>query len=245
VSADDFPFVKEHSFNTSWWGGPVGIVTQPQFFTLPCEIREQLLMAFDWVEYKSDGLIPEQNQLIGDCGFFHADTQLNYKVSLRKKFLHDPSGIEIQWANECPIEYTVDTIASFKSERFFSVRSVNQRMLDTRYVLWGNILERSNPGLCLQVLKNGHVQGWFFAEPIGNSKGIYLTLGMLSKHAVLRGMEFYNIFLDAYSSRGFEFGKAAFSVKNTPAHNIHCSLGVRFESPTDCWMWVNKRTNIY
>ena len=125
--------IREHDFNTRWWGNPVGIVDDPAFFALGHEERAALLNPFDWVEFKA-GLGPGA-PLDPACraGFFQVDTQLPFSINL-KALDATPSteSMEIAFAADEPFDVTADDLASFTHERFRFIPGCGEERINQR-----------------------------------------------------------------------------------------------------------------
>ncbi len=75
--------IRKHEFNTRWWGKPVGIVDDTEFFFLDEDLIRAQLDPYDWVEFKSvlDAVTPLKK--ITRAGFFQVDTQLPFSLNLK------------------------------------------------------------------------------------------------------------------------------------------------------------------
>ena len=228
--------IRQHDFNSEWWGSPVGIVDDPSFFELPAEQRVTALAPFAWVEHKGEA-DPVHGARIAPTGFFQTDVQLAFRIGLDRVPVTESLGrLSIRWADEEPFEVPADSLASFQRERFTVLPGATPERIDARYAAWAANLLRSDPSTCLEVSSDGRVQGWFLSRAAG--KGLHLTLAMLRADASMSGHSLYHKALTAYASRGYRVGQAEFSATNTAVLNTYASLGARFVKPAACWMWI-------
>lgn len=231
--------IAEHTFNTRWWGGPVGVVTSPEFFTLAQADRIGLLQPYEWVELSLS--LNESLRHTGamlETGFVQVDTQVMFRINIRKiPESESLTDLQVQCADEQPFAIQGALIADFSSERFLQIPGATQERVNHRFALWSQDLIAASPDYCVQVLHNGQVQGWFLSQP-GESGGINLALAMLSSQATVSGMYVYRKALRAYAERGHILGWASFSISNTPVHNIYSNLGAHFIAPSGNWLWV-------
>jgi hypothetical protein len=229
--------IRAHAFNTQWWGSPVGIVTDPDFFLLPPAQRQSLLAPFDWVEYKSPLDQSPPGSQLAQAGFFSVDTQIEFRIGLAQ-VPPSPSldALQVKFADESPFTVLSKEIKPFEHERFFAIPGVTPARLNDRIALWSSTLIVEHPKFCLQLSSNGKTQGWFLSTP--SDRGLHLVLAMLHKDATLTGLHLYQKSLQSYAQRGARIGWAAFSVKNGPVHNIYAKLGAHFTTTTGCWLWL-------
>jgi hypothetical protein len=228
--------IREHTFNSAWWGAPVGIVSDPAFFALDPKEQRLQLDAYAWVEFVApfDAVSP---QTLTRLGFAQTDTQIGFKLDLRRlPPLPDFAALEVTSAAESPFVVEPGALSPFEHERFRVLPAITPAKLAERYTLWSNGLLARQPEWCLQLSGEGQVQGWFFSER--DADGFHLTLAALHRAATVSGMLLYHKALSVYSGRGQHVGGARFSVTNTPVHNIYARLGARFLAPTGCWLWV-------
>ncbi len=228
--------IAEHVFNTRWWGDAVGVVTNPEFFTLALTDRSELLKPYAWVELSlglSESL--RHARAIFETGFIQVDTQVMFRINIRKipdsKSL---AGLQAQFADEDPFSMESGMVADFTSERFLQIPGATQERVNQRFALWSMDLITASPDYCVQVLHDGQVQGWFLSQP---DEGVNLSLAMLSSKATVSGMYVYRKALRAYAERGHTLGWASFSISNTPVHNIYSNLGAHFVAPRGNWLW--------
>jgi hypothetical protein len=229
--------IKEHALNTRWWGDAVGVVTNPDFFTLAPAGRSELLKPYAWVELSlglSDSL--QHARAIFETGFAQVDTQVTFRISIRRvPDSESLAALQTQFADESSFSMDGKMVADFRSERFLQIPGATQELVNQRYALWSSDLINASPDYCVQVLYDGRVQGWFLSRP---DEGVNLSLAMLSSEATVSGMYVYRKALRAYAERGHALGWASFSVSNTPVHNIYSNLGARFVSPKGNWLWI-------
>jgi hypothetical protein len=227
--------IREHAFNSQWWGEPVGIVSDAALFALDHQDQRERLSAYAWVEFVSQGDTPSPEDL-ARAGFIHVDTQINFRLDL----LHLPSlpdfaDVKIQAAADVPFTIGKDELAPFEHERFRHLPGASQARLKERYQLWANRLIAAHPQWCLRVMHGDKVQGWFLSER--DDSAFYLTLAALHRDATISGMLLYHRALSAYAELGQRVGRARFSASNSAVHNIYARLGARFQSPAEYWLW--------
>lgn len=233
--------IREHAFNSEWWGEKVGIVHDPDFFSLNLARQMELLHEFAWVEYVAplDKVAPH---LLTRASFFQTDTQISFKVDLtRIPPLPSFTDVAVVSAAEEPFIIKSDDLAPFEHERFRYLPGISASKLAARYAPWANTLITAQPEWCLKVTHSSDVQGWFLSER--DAGGFHLTLAALSHDAQISGMLLYQVAINRYAERGQRVGGARFSVTNTAVHNIYAKLGARFLSPTGCWLWVREQTS--
>ncbi len=228
-----------NEFNSSWWGEPVGIVVDPEFFNLSPDLRADHLKQYAWVEFRVPlgGSAPSLRDL-HQAGFYQFDTQINYRLSFRG--LQKPSSLDelnVEFADEFPFAFLAEDVKSFEQERFSRLPGVSQRLVNQRYALWGETHIKKHPSTCLRVLYKERVEGWYLADDTGK-KGLNLTLAMLSKGSEISGLLFFLKAYHAFAGRGHRLGWASFSVYNTAVHNIYAGIGARFLNPWGYWLWA-------
>ena len=231
--------IREHAFNTQWWGEKVGFVYDPDFFSLDPAQQNELLRQYAWAEAVAplDKIAPD---LLMRSGFFHTDTQISFKLDMmRIPSLPDFTDVRVVSAAEEPFTIGPDDLAAFEHERFRYLPGISPDRLAARYVSWSNTLVMSQPESCLQITSGSEVQGWFLSEK--DTTGFHLTLAALHQKAQISGMLLYQVAINTYAQRGQRVGGARFSVTNTAVHNIYAKLGARFLSPSGCWLWVRGR----
>lgn len=229
--------IREHESNTLWWGKPVGLVTDPAFFLQPQDVQSKQLNAFDWVEFKSSVCSPLPLQAYHQTGFFQVDTQIQFKIGLRR--IQSTSSLDaftVEFADEQPFSLAVEDVATFAHERFTVLPGMTEERLNARYTHWANQMIQQSPSWCLRILLDGECQGWFLSEE--TEKGLRLTLAMSHAQAQSSGLYLYQKAMLAFAQRGARIGWASFSVGNTPVLNIYSRLGARFVDSTGYWLWI-------
>jgi hypothetical protein len=65
--------IRDHEFNTRWWGKTIGIVQDPAFFSLDATVQNKLLKPYAWAEFyaRLDQAPPRQK--LAAAGFFQTD----------------------------------------------------------------------------------------------------------------------------------------------------------------------------
>lgn len=231
--------IKTHEFNTEWWGSPIGIVQDSQFFKLPAPEQHNLLAPFEWAEFKmplEQG--PVDYLAIHRAGFFQVDTQINYRLNLANlKWPDSLNDLSAEFADQVPFEIRADDIKPFEHERYLKLPGVTPEKVNERYALWSRRHIAGHASTCLRITYNGRVEGWYLCDDSGEV-GLNLTLAMLSRESDISGLLLFLKAYQAFASRGHRLGWASFSVQNTPVHNIYAGIGARFLSPIGQWMWV-------
>jgi hypothetical protein len=229
--------IREHTFNSAWWGDKAGFVEDAALFARPAAERDTLLRDYAWVEYVAplDTVAPDA---LLRAGFMQTDVQIVFKLDLRRlPPLPDFANLSVASAAEEPFSIGDDELGEFEHERFRYLPGITPAKLKERYRLWANALIAANPDWSLRLTHEGKVQGWFLSEH--DAKGFHLTLAALHRDAATSGLLLYQQALAAYAQRGQRVGGARFSVTNTPVHNIYAHLGARFLAPYGCWLWIN------
>ena len=231
--------IKNHEFNTRWWGKPVGIVTEPGFFAAPEQEQRRLLEPFAWVEFRMPLEHPPVDLVtLHGAGFFQVDTQINYRLNLTKLDL--PSSLDsltAEFADEAPFEIDSADIRAFEHERFFRLPGATEERVNERYALWSQQHLAAHPTTSLRILSRGRVEGWYLGDDTAGV-GLNLTLAMLSKQSDISGLLLFLKAYQAFVARGHRLGWASFSVQNSPVHNIYAAIGARFLNPTGHWLWI-------
>ena len=231
--------IRDHEFNTRWWGKSVGFVFDPAFFSLDAKTQMKLLEPYAWVEFYSqtDQAPPLQN--LAAAGFIQTDTQINFLLNLGNvESTVSSDSLEFGFADQKDFDIEVEELAMFSHERFQHIPGCTLTRTNERYTKWANGLIQKHPETCMQLFLNNRLQGWFLSSP-GKQRGLQLTLAMLSNTAEVSGMLLYQQACIAYAGRGHRLGGASFSVKNTAVHNIYAALGARFIPPGGNWLWVS------
>lgn len=230
--------IQNHEFNTRWWGSPVGVVSNPGFFSLDIEQQQKLLEPYAWAEFHSSlGECPPLKEL-ADSGFFQIDTQIRFMLNLRKiEPTASTEQLSCVFADEKDFNIEAEQLAMFTHERFRHVPGCTETLTNERYALWANDLVREHPENCMQLFLKDRLQGWFLSRP-GEAHRLNLALAMLTNTSEISGMLLYHQACVAYAKRGHRLGSASFSVSNTPVHNIYAKLGARFMPPGGNWLWL-------
>jgi hypothetical protein len=234
--------IKEHEFNSRWWGTPVGIVTDAQFFELPLEDQTKLLSKFDWVEYRMASIEEHLGPSLVRSGFYCADVQIHFRVKLsRIEGSQCFSSLNVYQADKREIVLEPSDIKQFRSERFRTLPNISPEKIEERYLLWSRTLVAESPETALSIYHGEKCQGWFLSEV---RQGVLdLTLAMLSSQAAVSGHTLYEKAIDHYASCGFRIGQGSFSVHNMNVLNIYSALGARFSAPQSYWFWVGESAN--
>jgi len=234
--------IRNHKFNTSWWGKPVGFVHDPAFFSLDAAMQKSLLEPYIWAEFYSqlDQAPPLQD--LATAGFIQTDTQIQFLLNLSKvEATASTDRLDFHFADQKNFNIKVEELAMFTHERFQHIPDCTVHSTNERYALWANRLICEHPETCLQLFLNNKLQGWFLSLP-GEQRGLNLALAMLSNAAEISGMLLYQQACIAYAGRGHRLGSASFSVTNTAVHNIYATLGARFMPPGGNWLWLSPAT---
>lgn len=227
--------IREHEFNTKWWGAPVGILDNPAFFDLDSALQHEACAPFEWVEYSSQlDAVPAPEKL-GRAGFFYVDSHINFRINLpRVGATQSTDKLVAVDAEEAKFEISSSEIQTFAHERFRFLQGVTEQRLNSRYALWSNRLISQNPAWCLQISDRTEIQGWFLARA-EQGKPLNLTLAMLKPGAQMSGHLLFQKAMVEFARRGARIGAASFSVSNTPVMNIYAALGARFLSVRGYW----------
>ena len=228
--------IRQHDFNTNWFGRPVGIIDRVEFFNLPITERQVRLQDFAWVEFSAGDLSPERRHSLMETGFFFADTQIHFRLALGR-IPKANERMRVEFFDQNPFCIAQEEIPDFQHERFRCVPGMTMETLNRRYGLWVNALIQDSPDRCLRMVHEDRVQGWFLSRRVPG-KGLNLTLAFQHRRSSISGLLLYQVAIEAYASRGEAQGWAAFSVTNTPVHNIYAFLGARFAAPTEHYLWI-------
>ena len=226
--------IKNHLFNSAWWGKSVGIVEESKLDSITQEDLDTAGQTFDWIEARATTKTNVNAKRLSDLGFFQVDTQLKFKIRL-SQLATTPSldNLQVEFADRSPFEIAPCDIKEFAAERFQHLPGCTTSKIKDRYVLWSNQLIQERPQYCLRVLLSGEVQGFFLSEE--TATGFRLALAMLHSNAKVTGMHLYQKALLAYAEKGIRIGGASFSVHNSPVHNIYANLGARFLTAERFW----------
>lgn len=228
--------IREHAFNSRWWGKPVGIVSDAAFFALAPGEQIARLNEYAWVEYAGpfDAVAPHT---LVRAGFAQTDTQISFKLDLRR-LPSIPGGDEltVEFASETPFMVDARELAFFDHERFRYLPDITPARLNERYAAWSALLIAEQPEWCVRLRAGPRTQGWFLSQR--DDAGFHLTLAALHRDATVSGHLLYHTAISAYAVKGQRIGSARFSVTNSAVLNIYAGLGARFLSPAGCWLWV-------
>jgi len=230
--------IRQHDFNSEWWGAPVGIVDDVAFFCLPAADRADLLAPFEWTEFRHDIATAPPEPLLLDAGFAQLDVQVGYRMSLhREPTVPDSSGLEVLDATDAHFSGDFERLQSFAWERYLRVPGSSPERNDDRFVRWARLHVESAPTTSLELRSpDGQVQGWFLAEI--DDIGAHLALGMRHRDATVKGAAIYDAAFSYLCRQGAQVGHATFSVTNLPTMNLYAKLGARFTSTVGCWFSV-------
>lgn len=228
--------ITEHTFNSAWFGAPVGIVRDPAWLAGPADDVRAALARYAWVELRCRPDAADRRRLAAH-GFFLADTQVHFRLGLGA-LRPTPSldGLALRWADAAPFAVAADDMAPFQHERYRLVPGVTPARLAQRYARWAAQLIADAPATCIQVERGGVAQGWFLSATHG--KRLQLTLAMTAAGATISGLHLYLAAALGYAGRGHTIGEASFSVHNLPVLNLYSHLGARFVSTEDSWLFV-------
>ena len=161
--------IREHSFNTKWFGERVGVVTNTDFFGLSAAQQNELLRPFSWVEFSNPFGSVSLSQL-SQAGFNQVDTQVNFRLRLSSMSTSSSiAALRVRSADTFAFQISNDDLETFTSERFFVLPGVGEDEVNTRYSLWAETLIAENPHTCLEIASDNGVEGWFLSRPLGKS----------------------------------------------------------------------------
>lgn len=228
--------IREHVFNTAWWGEPVGLIEDANFFDLPISEQQAALSPYSWVEFRSP-LEGAPISRLDVVGFLQFDTQLIFRISLpRVPSTQGLDDLTLRFAEDSDFRVDAHASAVFAHERYRRLPGISDEKLNERYSRWANDLIHKSPGWCVEVLSGSVPQGWFLSEE--DSRGLHLALAMLHRDARVSGTYLFQAAMVAYAKRGAQVGHARFSASNTAVHNIYARLGAIFGQPLGYWLWV-------
>lgn len=230
--------IRDHAFNSAWWGGRVGILDDPAFFLEPPSLRRDLLAPYDWVEFRCALEDVVDLRRIRDAGFTQVDTQLRFRIPLHRIPLRRESSgdLPVRFADQEPFSLPRDEWPCFPHERFRHIPGAEPRRVAERYAIWSRQLLARSPEWCVAVGPPDNIQGWFLAEPEGQH--LDLALAMLRPGATASGLDVYVAALTAYARRGARLGQARFSIENRAVLNIYARLGAVFLKAIGYWIWT-------
>jgi hypothetical protein len=235
--------IRQHDFNTRWWGQPAGIVDDGAFFSLPDAERSRALAPFQWVEFKCRLHEAPPLARLRAAGFVLADTQVEFRIGLgRRTISAGADSLGVRSAGNAAFVVRAEEMAPFEHERFRHLPGYEPARASLRYCEWSRELIHDHPDTCLEFTLGDAVQGWFLSRPA--SGGLNLTLAMLHRSAKISGFLLYEKALEAYAERGHRVGWAGFSVTNTAVLNIYSKLGAQFIAPVGIWLWCRTSTGV-
>ncbi len=229
--------IHRHDFNSDWWGGDVGVVTDLAFFDRNPAAVQSDLNAFEWVEFATG---PDASPAVGArlaaAGFAFSDFQLDGKLRLgRLPAMDGSSDLTVTSAAEHDFDLSTIDTSQFVRERFFALPGVEPELVTRRYTGWAETLAQEHPDLALIVLHRDKPQGWFVSNP--ESGALRLNLAAATADATVSGLLVYHAALTRYAAAGHRVGLARFSTTNTPVLNIYSSMGLRFTGWRCLWLW--------
>lgn len=227
--------IREHLFNTEWWGSPVGIVEIDAFLSASSASRRRALKSWSWVECTLTSATAEIRTTLASEGFVHADTTVQFRLDLRRVALSQhSSGIAVRRGTDFAA-LDLSNARPFVHERFHMLRGATQERVMARYLRWANHVHRDHPETVLQFEVEGRAAGWFLSVPKG--RGLDLALAMTSQDGRLSGATLYRDACALYARDGFHIGEAGFSARNLDVLNVYAALGARFFATRDCFLW--------
>jgi hypothetical protein len=177
--------------------------------------------------------------LLRAAGFFQADLQLEYVLSLAGR--EAPPGLpgDLRPAGDGDRETILDIAArAFAAFRFADIPGVTQDMVGRRYRDWCSQILTRHPGLAHVLVHEGELAGFFAAEPKGRPGHLNLTLAAVNP--ACRGVPGYALFakaLAAYSRAGWRTAGAALSAENLSVLNLYASLEAKFVRAVQFHLW--------
>ena len=181
--------IRDHEFNTRWWGRPVGFVHDPAFFSLDPATQQKLLEPYVWAEFYSqlDQAPPLSN--LSAAGFIQTDTQIRFLLNLGKvEATASTDRLDYSFADQKDFVIEAEQLAMFTHERFRHVPGCTGSHTNERYALWANDLIQEHADSCMQLFLNDKLQGWFLSRP-GKQHGLNLALAMLSDTAEIKNIK--------------------------------------------------------
>ena len=230
--------IRQHDFNSAWWGRPAGIVDEPAFFSETDEAQRRALFPFAWAEFRCPLDAAPDPWTLARRGFAQVDTQLRFRIPLKPLPAAAASSppLTVRFADRAAFDRLAGEMPFFDHERFRRLPGATPDAVRRRYALWAAELQRRSPAWCAEVGPPENPHGWFLAEP---EKGhLHLALAMLRPGAAISGFDLYAAALGAFAERGMRLGEARFSIENRAVHNIYARLGAVFLETVGVWMWV-------
>lgn len=229
--------IRNHQFNSMWWGKPVGLITSAAFFDQPPDVQQEQLADFAWVEFRQLYDRPLPVWSLAAAGFTHADIHIRFKLGMHQ-VAESPSldAMDAVFAVDDIFEINPEDMAQFEHERFLLLPGATRERVNSRYAIWANTVIRDHPEWCMEIRTEGVPQGWFISQMEG--KSLNLTLAGLRKDASISGMHLYHKAMVEYAKRGARIGFASYSATNTQVMAIYAKLGVRYLVPEGFWLWT-------
>ena len=229
--------IRNHQFNSMWWGKPVGSITDAAFFDQPICVQQEQLAGFDWVEFRQLYDTPPPVWSLAAAGFTQADIQIRFKLGMHQVG-ESPSldAIDAVFAVDDAFEINAEDMAHFEHERFLLLPGATRERVNSRYAIWANTVIRDHPEWCIEIRTEGVPQGWFISQMDGEL--LNLTLAGLRRDASISGMHLYHKAMVEYAKRGARIGFASYSATNTQVMAIYAKLGVRYLVPEGFWLWT-------
>jgi len=227
--------ICEHAFNTRWWGEPVGVLDPEDFVSAPARDRTAALADWAWVECTSSAPTPALRTALMTAGFVHADSTIRFRLDLRRvSSTAAPEAVHLRHGTSV-VSLDLSDMRPFAHERFSLLRGATPERIAGRYLDWAAQLHRETPGTVLLFEARGAPAGWFLAKPSDST--LDLALAMTAAHGGLSGASLYREACAQFARDGFRIGEAGFSARNLDVLNIYSSLGARFVSLRECWLW--------
>jgi hypothetical protein len=220
-----------HDFNSKWWGSPVGITWNPECLSSSSQEWKAEAESFSWVEARVPAsMVPTQAERVSN-GFFWADLQLEYRVSLRKI-----QSLPGSWSVIDAAERQIDPkdFASFAGERYRSIPGITNEILQARYEMWARSLVRNSPSSCATVFDGREVAGYVFGTMDGLRANF--SLAVASRRSTSHGLGVYLGAAELFRRCGAKSMHASLSAANTSALNSHVILGCTFVNATTIWL---------
>ena len=157
--------IRNNEFNSAWSGKRVGILTDPEFFSLPDRERAALLSAFDWVEFRAALDAAPPATCLAAAGFSMVDIQIDFRIALgHVPAISASTVLGLRFADESPFAVDGMQLRDFRHERYLQLPGMTAVKVNERYASWANRLVRESPTWCVQAFHESRLQGWFFAR---------------------------------------------------------------------------------
>ena len=218
--------ICENEFNSAWWGKRVGILTDPGFFSLPRGDQACLLDPFDWVEFRSPLDTAPPAAVLSATGFCMADTQIDFRVALRRVPISDRCALELRFADESPFAVEGPELRDFRHERYLQLPGITAAKVNDRYARWANLLVRESPAWCVQAFHRSRLQG---SVSLAAAPGLNLALAMLHREATISDAPLSRNHVRIRSEA--QVGWASFSVSNVEVANMYAGWAATSRRP--------------